>query len=92
MKLTTVPFFHALRTSDPPSELYKTTRVPWIGTKVTIIKFGDPLKGHPGVVKNVLCGQNTASGLRIEVQLARLNPSHPFKTVILDHDDIVESV
>ena len=43
-----------------------------------------------GVVKDVLHGQDTASGLKITVQLAHFEPLSPFKTIIVDYDGIVE--
>ena len=64
--------------------------MPWINTYVIITKLGSPHKGYVGVVKDVLRGQNTASGLKIAIQLAHLDPSAPFKTVIFDYDDVVE--
>jgi len=64
--------------------------VPWIGTNVFITKVGSPLKGYMGVVKDVLRGQDTASGLKIFLQLTRLDPSSPFKTLVVDYDDVVE--
>jgi hypothetical protein len=64
--------------------------VPWIGTHVIVTKVGNPFKGYMGVVKDVLCGQDTASGLKIVLQLAHLEPSSPFKTIIVDYDGVVE--
>jgi hypothetical protein len=64
--------------------------VPWIGTQVIITKFGNALKGYEGVVKDVLRGQRTASGLKVVIQLTRLNPSSPFPTIVVDYDDVVE--
>jgi len=58
---------------------------------VIISKVKHPLKGYPGTVKNVLCRQETSSGLRVAIQLARLDSASPFKTVVLDYDDIVEA-
>jgi len=64
--------------------------VPWISTHVIITKLGSPLKGYVGVVKDVLRGQDTASGLKIVVQLVHLDPSSPFQTAVVDYDDVVE--
>ena len=64
--------------------------MPWVGTDVIIMKQGSPLKGNVGIVKDVLHGQDTASGLKIAIQLSRLDPSAPFKTIVIDYDDIVE--
>jgi hypothetical protein len=64
--------------------------VPWIGTSVIITKLGSPLKGYVGIVKDVLRGQDTASGLKIIMQLVHINPSSPFKKIVVDYDDVVE--
>lgn len=71
---------------------YKVDRVPWIGTRVVITKLGNPFKGRTGVVKDVLCGQETASGLKIGLQLEYLDPSSPFKSMVVDYDDVVEKM
>ena len=53
--------------------------------------LGNPLKGYQGIVKDVLCGQDTASGLKVVIQLVHFDPSAPFKTAALDYyDDVVE--
>ena len=64
--------------------------MPWIGTHVIITKLQNALKGYVGVVKDVLRGQDTASGLKVTIQLTRLDPSSPFRTIVVDYDDIVE--
>jgi hypothetical protein len=89
LKLTTVPFLHT-STLKADDSLSKADSVPWIGTHVVIRKVGNPFKGYMGIVKDVLRGQDTASGLKIAVQLAHLEPSSPFKTIIVDYDGIVE--
>ena len=64
--------------------------MPWIGTNVIITKHGSPFKGYLAVVKDVLRGQATASGLKIIIQLVHHDPSAPFRTTVFDHDDVVE--
>jgi hypothetical protein len=49
------------------------------------------MKGYQGIVKSVLCRQPTKSGLRVVAQLAHLDPSCPYKTVVLDYDDVLEA-
>ena len=58
--------------------------------KVIITKHGSPLKGYVAIVKDVHRGQDTLSSLRTFVQLLHLDPSAPFKTAIVNYDDIVE--
>ena len=90
LNLTAVPFLHKSSTCKADDSLSKADKVPWIGTCVIITKIGSPHKGYIGVIKDVLCGQDTASGLKISIQLMHLDPSSPFRTVIFDHDDVVE--
>jgi hypothetical protein len=90
LKLTTVPFLHISSTLKADNSLFKADCVPWIGTHVIITKLGSPLKGYTGVVKDVLRGQDTASGLKIVLQLERLDPSSPYKKIVVDYDDVVE--
>jgi hypothetical protein len=66
-------------------------QVSWIRTTIWVRKPRHALKGCHGVVKNVLCGQETSSGSRITIQLSQWNPAFPFQTVIMDYDDIVEA-
>ena len=58
---------------------------------VVVVKSG-PHKGYKAVVKNILPGQATSSQPRLEIQFLHLDPSNPFKTVIVDYDDVVESM
>ena len=88
--MTTVPFFRTSSTLKANDSLSKADRVPWIGTNVIVTKLGSPIKGYVGVVKDVLRGQDTASGLKIDIQLAHLDPSSPFRRTIVDYDDVVE--
>lgn len=64
--------------------------MPWIGTNVIVTKHGSPFKGYVAIVKDVLRGQVTASGLKIIIQLVHHDPSAPFRTIVVDHDDVVE--
>ena len=90
LKLTTVPFLYRPPTLKADKSLSKADNVPWIGTNVVITKLGNPFKGYVGVVKDVLRGQDTASGLKICIQLAHLDPSAPFRTIVVDYDYVVE--
>jgi hypothetical protein len=50
------------------------------------------MKGYHAIIKDVLPLQDTLSGLRITVQFTHMNPAHPFKTSVLDYDDVVEAL
>lgn len=69
---------------------FKVDQVPWLDMQVMIVKPG-PRKGYKAVVKNVLPGQTTSSKPRIEIQFLHFDPTSPFKTAIVDYDDVVES-
>ena len=88
--MTTIPFFHTSSKLKADNSLSKADSVPWTGTNVIVTKLGSALKGYTGVVKDVLRGQETASGLRISIQLAHLDPSSPFRTILVNYDDVVE--
>ena len=88
--MTTAPFFHTLSKLKADDSLSKADRVPWIGTNVIITKPRSPFKGYVAVVKDVLRGQGTASGLKIDIQLAHLDPTSPFRRTIVDYEDVVE--
>ena len=90
LKLTTVPFFNTTSSLKVDDSLSKADGVPWIGTSVIITKLGNPHKGYVGIVKDVLRGQHTASGLKIIMQLVHNNPLNPFKITVVDYDDVVE--
>jgi hypothetical protein len=90
LKMTTVPFLHSLSTLKADDSLSKADNVPWITTEVILTKRGDPFKGYTGVVTDVLRCQETASGLRIEIQLLHFEPSSPYRKLIVDLDDVVE--
>ena len=92
VKLTTTPFLHTSTTTKADDSLSKADRVPWLSTHVIITKVGSPYhdKGYIGVVKDVLRGQDTLSGLKIGLQLVHLDPSAPFRTIVVDYDDVVE--
>ena len=49
------------------------------------------MKGYQGIIKTVLCKQPTKSGLSVVVQLAHLDPSCPYQTVVLNYDDVIEA-
>ena len=92
LKLTTVPFLHTSSTLKADDSLFKADTVPWIGTRVIITKVGNPLKGYMGIVKDVLHGQDTASGLKIALQLEHVEFSSAFKRIVVDYDSIVEKL
>jgi hypothetical protein len=92
LKLTAVPFLHTSTSSKADDSLLKADCVPWIGTHVIITKYGNALKEYVGIVKDVLRGQDTASGLKIAIQLTCLDLSSPFRTTVVDYDDVVEQM
>ena len=87
--MTSVPFYHTSSTLNAENSLSKADSVPWIGTHVIIMKHGSPFKGY---VRDVIHGQDTASSLKIIMQLVHHDPSAPFWTMPVDYDDVVEQL
>ena len=60
---------------------------------VIISKFGHPLKGYQGIVKDVFFKQETSTELQVQVavQFVHLDPASPFKTQVFNYHDIVEA-
>ena len=74
------------------NSLAQSDQVPWLSQTILVAKVKHLFKSRQAVVKNVLCGQDTPSGLRIVAQLSYLDSTVPFKTIILDYDDVIEAV
>lgn len=81
---------HALVPAAPFNVVSMSERIPWINTPV-FITGRHPLRTCPGIVLGVLPGQQTPSGIRIEIQLTRLDSASPFRRLTLDYDDVVEA-
>jgi hypothetical protein len=90
VKVSSAPFLHTPAAPHLNVEPSRSNRIPWIGTTVILTKYGHPWKGRDTVVKNVLARQPTASGLKVEIRSLHIDFASPFKTVIVDYDDIVE--
>jgi hypothetical protein len=81
---------HAPDDSSTAAMLTHKDHNPWKGIKVLVVKQGEQRKGEPAIVDNVLCNQDTPSGLRINVQFINHNPNNPIQKALFDYDDIVE--
>ncbi len=66
-------------------------RVPWLGSEVIIFHKGHPLHTQRGYVRDVICGQDNPSGLRIIMILDRYNPEQTNKEYTVDYEHIVET-
>jgi len=83
---------HAPPPSNPDDEglsSVQSNQVPWLSQAVLVSKVNHPFKGHQAIVKGVLYGQDTLSGLRIVAQLSYWDPTVPYQTIVLDYDDVV---
>ena len=49
------------------------------------------MKGYQGVIKTILCKQPNKSGLSVVAQLLHLDPTCPYKMVVLNYDDVIEA-
>jgi hypothetical protein len=90
LKAATPPFLHAQSSSGSGQRLWNDP-IPWIGITILVSKSGHTMKGYRGIVKTVLCKQPTKSSLSVVAQLAHLDSSCPYKTVVLDYDDVIEA-
>jgi hypothetical protein len=89
LKHANVPFVFGLHPT-PADAIPCTERPPWIDVEIVITR-GHAMKGYPGVVKDVICNQRTPSGLKVVVQITSLDPSAPFRIIIVDYDMVVEA-
>ncbi|KAK0243560.1 hypothetical protein EDD85DRAFT_786460 [Armillaria nabsnona] len=62
-----------------------------IGTEVVIFPKGHPLRTHRGRVRDVICGQDNPSGLRLILVLDRYNPELTNKEYTVDYEHVVET-
>ena len=75
----------------PPEEFEHWGRSPWIGAEVVVTKKGHPLKGQKAIVRDVLPGQYTASGLKVGIRVEAEDPSRTNPgAIFIDYDDLVE--
>jgi hypothetical protein len=71
-------------------QLGSRNSIPWKGVQVIVTKLWHHRKGDLAVVTNVLCNQDTPSGLKVEVLFSKYNPSGPVPISLFDYDDVVE--
>jgi ribosomal protein L24 len=89
LKHAVVP--HVLGTHPRPSNAIPLSeRLPWINTAV-FVSGRHSMRTYPGIVKNVLTGQQTASGLKLQIQPTHMDPNLPFRLITLDYDNVVEA-
>jgi hypothetical protein len=72
------------------AELSSRDNIPWKGVKVFINKQFHQRKGELAIVTDVLCNQDTPSGLKVQVTFTGFNPSISIPTDLLDYDDVIE--
>lgn len=75
--------------TQPPDEgaIGRSERVPWINTEIIIVQPNHPFRTMRGVVKDVICNQQTPSGLRIVVQPNFVG----LPNITMDYDGVVEA-
>ena len=95
LKVTSTVVLHMLPPVSPgdagPSSLVWSDQVPWLSQTIIVAKVKHLFKGCQAIVKNVLCSQDTLSGLLIVAQLFYWDPTVPYPTIVLDYDDVVEA-
>jgi hypothetical protein len=88
LKHAVVP--HVLGSHPPSNAIPRSERIPWIGTAV-IVTGRHSMRTYPGIVKDVLPGQRTPSGLKLQIQPTLIDPNTPFRLLTLDYDNVVEA-
>jgi hypothetical protein len=81
---------HVLGTHPHPLDIPRSERIPWINTPV-IVTGRHAMRTYPCIVKTVLTGQKTPSGLKLQIQPTHLDPNAPFRLLTLDYDNVVEA-
>jgi hypothetical protein len=74
----------------PSNAIPRSEWIPWINTAV-IVTGRHSMRTYSGIVKNVLTGQQTPSGLKVQVQPTCIDSNMPFRLLTLDYDNIVEA-
>lgn len=49
------------------------------------------MKGQRAIIKDVLCGQKTGSGLQVVIQYTGFDPSHPMHKETIDYDHVLHA-
>jgi hypothetical protein len=88
LKRIAAPF--VLGTQQPRPQLIRSDPIPWLNTEI-VITGRHAQKGYKGIITDVICNQQTSSGLRLQVQLTIYDPTAPFRRITLDYDDVVEA-
>jgi len=92
LNVMTPEVLHVPLPSNPDNEGLSSAwsnQVPWLGQAVLVSKANHPFKGCQAIVKGVLYGQDTLSGLQIVAQLSYWDPTVPYHTIVLDYNDVV---
>lgn len=77
MTVTTAPMFLS-SISACDNITAKQDKLAWLGISVLIARGGHGSKGLHGIVKDVLLGQKTSSGLQLVIEFEHYSPSTPF--------------
>lgn len=67
-----------------------TGRTPWLDVSATITLKGHPLRNYPAIVKDVLIGQDTDSGLQLVLEIMTYNAAHPRRIQKMDYEYVVD--
>ncbi|KAK0440212.1 uncharacterized protein EV420DRAFT_1582234 [Desarmillaria tabescens] len=65
-------------------------QTPWIGVQVGIFHTGHRLRSKIGTVRDVICGQDNASGLRLVIVLDTYDPATTNKEHTVDYEHVLE--
>ncbi|KAK0438716.1 uncharacterized protein EV420DRAFT_1735980 [Desarmillaria tabescens] len=67
-----------------------TSETPWIGIQVAVFQTGHPLRNKIGTVRDVICGQDSDSGLRLIIVLETYDPAITNKEYTVDYEHVLQ--
>ncbi len=67
-----------------------TGQTPWIGIQVGIFQSGHQLRTKIGTIRDVICGQDNPSGLRLIIILETYDPAITNKEYTVDYEHVLE--
>lgn len=55
------------------------------------IQKAHQMKGHQAIIKDVLCGQKTQSGIQVVIQYTNFDPANPIRKETIDYDNVIHA-
>lgn len=91
VRLAPTPLILKGQDEDQRQKVPSGGRVPWVGELVINNNVQHEMKGRKAVVKDVICGHDTESGLKVTIQYTDFIPSRPNHTETIDYDHVIHA-